>query len=113
MMEHYGCVLNMLYRAREVAKAWEIATRDGYGSNISVSTWGALLSACQDYENIGVGRIAALKAIELEPANVGIYPKLSNLYARVGLWEKIDHLRELMKEKGLEKDVGFTWVKHS
>jgi pentatricopeptide repeat protein len=97
----------------EVAKAREIATRDSCGSNISVSTWGALLSACRDYGNVGVKRIAALKSFELEPANVGIYTELSNLYARASLWDKINQLLELMKEKGLEKDVGFTWVKHS
>jgi hypothetical protein len=110
--EHYGCVVNMLCRVGEVAKAWEIAIRDGYGSSISVSTWGALLSACWDCGNVWVERMAALKAIELEPANVGIYTELSNLYARVGLWEEIDQLRELMKEKWLEKDVRFTWIEH-
>jgi hypothetical protein len=66
-MEHYGCVVNMLCQAGEVAKAWEIATRDDCGSNISVSTWGAQLSAYRDCGNVGVGRIAVLKAIELEP----------------------------------------------
>jgi hypothetical protein len=28
--EHYVCVVNMLCRVGEVAKAWEIAIRDGY-----------------------------------------------------------------------------------
>jgi pentatricopeptide repeat protein len=56
--------------------------------------------------------MVARKAIELDPANVRIYTELSNLYVRTGLWEKIDQLWELMKEKELEKDVGFTWVKH-
>ncbi|KAK3152050.1 hypothetical protein QOZ80_2BG0153630 [Eleusine coracana subsp. coracana] len=110
--EHYGCVVNMLCRAGEVAKAWEIATRDSCASKIGVSTWGALLSACRDCGNVRVWRMAALKAIELEPANVGIYTELSNLYASAGLWEEIDRLREVMKEKGLEKDVGFAWVDH-
>jgi hypothetical protein len=73
-----------------VAKAWGIVTRDGCGSNINVSTWGALLSACRDCGNVGVGRIAVLKAIELEPINVGIYTGLSNLYVRASMWEKID-----------------------
>jgi pentatricopeptide repeat protein len=111
--EHYGCVVNMLCRAGKVTKAWEIATRDGCGHNISVSTWGALLSACRDCGNVGVGRMAALKAIELEPANVGIYTELSNLYAGAGLWEEINQLRGLMKERRLEKDIGFTWVERS
>ncbi|CAN6236993.1 unnamed protein product [Urochloa humidicola] len=111
--EHYGCVVNMLCRAGEVAKAWEIATKNGCNSAIGVSTWGALLSACRDCGNVEVGRMAAQKAIELEPANVGIYIELSNLYARACLWEEIDQLREVMKGKGLEKDVGSAWVERS
>ncbi|XP_062224659.1 putative pentatricopeptide repeat-containing protein At1g56570 [Phragmites australis] len=107
--EHYGCVVNVLSRAGEVAKAWEI-TGGSCGGEIGVSTWGALLSACRDCGNVEVGRMAAQKAIELEPDSVGIYIELSNLYARAGLWEEIDKLRQVMKEKGLEKDVGFTWV---
>jgi pentatricopeptide repeat protein len=77
-----------------------------------VSTWGVLLSACQDCGNVEVGRMVARKAIELDPTNVRIYTELSNLYVRTGLWEKIDQLWELMKEKELKKDVGFTWVEH-
>lgn len=111
--EHYGCVVNMLCRAGDVAKAWEITTREGCGSDIGVSTWGALLSACRDRGDVEFGKMAAQKAIELEPTNVGIYVELSNLYARAGLWEEIDDLREVMKDKGFEKHVGCTWVEQS
>ena len=54
--------------------------------------------------------MAAQKAIELDPTNVGIYIELSNLYARACLWDDMGQLREVMMEKGLEKDVGCTWV---
>ncbi|MBC2899708.1 hypothetical protein CFC21_112531 [Triticum aestivum] len=111
--EHYGCVVNMLCRAGEVARAWEIATREECGGNIGVSTWGALLSACCDCRNVELGRLAARKAIELEPRNAGIYVELSNLYASAGLWEEINKLREVMKDRGFEKDVGSTWVEQN
>ncbi|KAJ1277682.1 hypothetical protein BS78_04G022200 [Paspalum vaginatum] len=108
--EHYSCVVNILCRAGEVTKAWEIATKDGCDSAISVSTWGALLSACQDCGNIEIGRMAAQKAIRLEPTNVGIYIELSNLYARACLWDEIDQLREVIRDYELEKDVGLSIV---
>jgi hypothetical protein len=111
--EHYGCVVNMLCRAGEVAKAWEVATREGCEGDIGVSTWGALLSACRDCGNVEYGRMAAQKAIELEPENVGIYVELSNLYASAGLWEEINELREVMKDRGFEKHVGSTWVEQA
>ncbi|KAM0900068.1 hypothetical protein ACQ4PT_020878 [Festuca glaucescens] len=111
--EHYGCVVNMLCRAGEVAKAWEISTREGCGCDIGVSTWGALLSECRNCGNVEYGRMAAQRAIELEPGNVGIYIELSNLYATAGLWEEINELREVMNERGFEKHVGFTWVEQN
>ncbi|KAJ0964166.1 hypothetical protein J5N97_029288 [Dioscorea zingiberensis] len=112
--EHYGCVIDMLCRAGELEKAWEIADEmvleeDGCnGASISVTVWGALLSACKDTGNVGIGEIAAKRALELDPGNVGIFVELSNLYARVGKWFEIEELRELMKERGLKKDSGLS-----
>ncbi|KAH7692535.1 TPR-like protein [Dioscorea alata] len=101
--EHYGCVIDMLCKAGEVEKAWEIANST---NGIGVSVWGALLSACKDSGNVGIGELAAKRAHALDPDNVGIFVELSNLYARVGMWIEIEELRELMKQKGLKKDSG-------
>uniref|UniRef100_A0A0E0CEU3 Pentacotripeptide-repeat region of PRORP domain-containing protein n=1 Tax=Oryza meridionalis TaxID=40149 RepID=A0A0E0CEU3_9ORYZ len=111
--DHYSCVVNMLCRAGMVIKAWEIVTSKGCGGEFGISTWVALLSACCDCGNVELGRMAAQRAIELEPNNGTIYVELSNLYARAGLWGEIDQLRELMKDNGLEKDAGLTWVELS
>uniref|UniRef100_A0A0D9VBN4 Pentacotripeptide-repeat region of PRORP domain-containing protein n=1 Tax=Leersia perrieri TaxID=77586 RepID=A0A0D9VBN4_9ORYZ len=108
--DHYSCVVNMLCRAGMVTKAWEIVTTEGCGGEFGISTWCGLLSACCDCGNVELGRMAAQRAIKLEPDNVTIYVELSNLYARAGLWEEIDQLREVMKNNGFEKDVGLTWV---
>ena len=49
-------------------------------NNGSISLWVALLSACCDHENDELGKFSTQKALELDPQNVGIYVKLSNLY---------------------------------
>lgn len=103
--EHYSCVVDMLCRAGELDRAWELLSEMN-SSSVSVSAWGALLSACKDYGKVEMGRKAAQKALELDPGNAGIYVVLSNLYAGAGMWEEIGELRELMKERGLRKDVG-------
>jgi pentatricopeptide repeat protein len=54
--------------------------------------------------------LAAQKALDLDPQNVGVYVMLSNLYAMFGMWDEIEQLRELMKERGLKKDVGCSWI---
>lgn len=110
--EHYSCLVDLLCRAGELKKAWELLNKTlkkGMGKG-SVSMWGALLSACVDRGDIELGKLAAERALELDPQNVGICIMLSNLYARFGMWEEIGHLRVLINASGLRKDVGCSWV---
>ncbi|XVF45405.1 hypothetical protein PTKIN_Ptkin02bG0203000 [Pterospermum kingtungense] len=110
--EHYSCVVDMLCRAGELERAMKVVNemlQKGH-NNGSVQLWVALLSACSDHENVELGRFAAQKALELDPQNVGIYVKLSNLYARFGMWDEIGQLREVMRQGGLKKDVAFSWI---
>lgn len=110
--EHYGCLVDLLCRAGELDKAWKLVNETltkGHNS-CNISIWGALLYACMDRGNIELGKLAANRALELDPHNVGIYVLLSNLYARFCMWDEIGMLREMMREKGLKKDVGCSWI---
>ncbi|KAG6651631.1 hypothetical protein I3843_06G121300 [Carya illinoinensis] len=110
--EHYSCLIDLLCRAGQLDRAWKLVNGTlykGHGS-CSVSMWGALLSACQDCGKIELGKLAAQKALELDPQNVGVYVILSNLYAKFGMWNEIEKLRLLMKERGLKKDIGCSWI---
>lgn len=110
--EHYSCLVDLLCRAGELDKAWTLINEmihKGHGSG-GVSMWGSLLSACHDSRKLELGKLAAQKALELEPCNVGIYVMLSNLYAKFSMWHEIDQLRELTKERGLKKDVGYSRI---
>uniref|UniRef100_A0A368UI16 Pentacotripeptide-repeat region of PRORP domain-containing protein n=1 Tax=Glycine max TaxID=3847 RepID=A0A368UI16_SOYBN len=113
--EHYSCLVDLLCRAGELQKAWELLNETLYKGmgNCTVSMWGALLSACVDRGDLDLGKLAAERALELDPQNVGILIMLSNLYARFGMWEEIGHLRVLIKARGLRKDVGCSWVQVS
>ncbi|KAK7351901.1 hypothetical protein VNO77_11661 [Canavalia gladiata] len=110
--EHYSCLIDLLCKAGELHKAWELLNETLYKGmgNCIVSMWGALLSACVDRGNIELGKLAAQRALELDPQNAGICIMLSNLYARFGMWDEIGNLRVLIKTKGLKKDVGCSWV---
>ncbi|KAG8474205.1 hypothetical protein CXB51_033892 [Gossypium anomalum] len=114
--EHYSCVVDLLCRAGELEKAMKVVNemmlQKGH-NNGSVSLWVALLSACSDHENVELGKFAAQKALELDPQNVGVYVKLSNLYARLRMWDEIGQLRETIKQRGLKKDTAFSWVEVS
>ncbi|XP_077220761.1 putative pentatricopeptide repeat-containing protein At3g13770, mitochondrial [Tasmannia lanceolata] len=105
-LEHYGCLVDMLCRAGELEKAWKVVNEMPLEVGNGVSAWGALLRACNDFGNVEMGKVVAKRALELDPENVGIYVVLSNLYASFGIWSEIEELRELMKQRGLKKDMG-------
>lgn len=110
--EHYSCLIDLLCRSGEVDKAWNLVDDVSNRTNIdcSVSMWGSLLSACNECGNVDLGKLAAQKALDLDPKNVGVYVLLSNMYVRYGMWDEIEPLREMMRGKGLEKDVGCSWI---
>ncbi|KAL3636807.1 hypothetical protein CASFOL_019106 [Castilleja foliolosa] len=110
--EHYSCLVDLLCRAGELGRACKIIDEMPHSGNerCTVSMWGALLSACNECGDISLGKVAARKALELEPDNVGIYVLLCNMYAGNGMWAEIEQLRELMKRRGLQKESGWSWI---
>ncbi|KAK6143407.1 hypothetical protein DH2020_023755 [Rehmannia glutinosa] len=110
--EHYSCLVDLLCRAGELERACKLVSempRIG-DEKCTVSMWGALLNACNECGNVNLGKLAAQRALELEPNNVGVYVLLSNMYARNGMWAEIEQLRELMKSRGLKKEIGWSWI---
>lgn len=108
--EHYSCLVDLLCRAGELERAWKVISEMPHSVDCTISMWGALLNACNECGNVKLGKLAAQKAFQLEPNNVGIYVLLSNMYARYGMWDEIEKLRELMKRRGLKKDIGWSLI---
>ena len=50
---------------------------------------------------------------ELEPWNDGLYVVLSNIYARNGLWEEVERVRGIMKERKLAKVPAYSLASSS
>jgi hypothetical protein len=71
---------------------------------------GALLGACRIHKNPEIAQIAANHLFRLEPNGIGNYILLSNTYALAGRWDDVSRLRKLMREKGLKKNPGCSWV---
>ncbi|KAA8534917.1 hypothetical protein F0562_029867 [Nyssa sinensis] len=98
---HYGCMVDLLGRAGLLEEAREMV--EGMPMKANVIIWGCLMGACEKYANAKMGEWVAKHLLELEPWNDGVYVVLSNIYASDGLWEEVERVRGIMKERRLAK----------
>lgn len=103
-VKHYACMIDILGRAGKLEEATELINK--MSTTPSASVWGALLGACRLHGNIDLAEWACGKLLELEPRNHGAYVLLSNVYAKLGEWDKVASLRKLMRDAGLRKEPG-------
>ena len=79
-------------------------------SEPTTSMWGALLGACRMHGNMELGKLAAEKLFALDPHNSGTHVLLSNIYAAAGRWEDAAKVRNMMRELGVKKEAGLSWI---
>ncbi|KAK1321816.1 putative pentatricopeptide repeat-containing protein [Acorus calamus] len=105
--EHYTCLVDLLARAGRVHEAYEII-KERMPFKAGASTWGALLNGCRFIGELKLGLIWEL--LVLEPNTASNHVLLANMYAKNGMWEEKGRVRGLMKEKGLKKESGYSWI---
>ncbi|KAF7844412.1 pentatricopeptide repeat-containing protein [Senna tora] len=106
--EHYACVVDLLGRSGLVERAYEFIKKMPIPPTISV--WGALLGACRVYRKPELGKIAADNLFELDPQDSGNHVVLSNMLAAAGRWEEATLVRKEMKDVGIKKGAGYSWI---
>ncbi|OMO73903.1 hypothetical protein COLO4_26787 [Corchorus olitorius] len=106
--EHYSCMVDMLGRAGRLKDAEELMGHSPGGPGLSMLQ--SLLGACTIHRNVEMGERVADALMEMEPNESGPYVLMSNLYAEKGNWEKVAKVRKMMRERGVRKEVGFSWV---
>jgi len=105
---HYACLIDLCGRAGRLKEAFNIV--EGLGEEASLIVWGALLAGCNVHGNIDIGKLVAEKILKLEPQDAGIYSLLSNMYASAGKWKEAANVRMKIKDKGLKKQAGCSWI---
>lgn len=106
--QHYACVVDLLARAGHLEKAYEFIM--GMPMEPDVSVWGALLNACRIHSHVELGELSAEQIFDLDPLNAGHYVQLSNIYASTGMWNGVARVRVLMKERGVAKEIGNSFI---
>lgn len=106
--DHYTCMVDLLGRSGLLNEAWQFVKSMPIEPDCVL--WGSLLGACRVHRNVEMGKLVAHKILELDPSNSGPYVLLSNIYAAMGRWADVMNTRKLMRQRGVVKQPGCSWV---
>ncbi|KAJ3676325.1 hypothetical protein LUZ60_003737 [Juncus effusus] len=107
-IKHYGCMLDLLGQAGLLKEAFKLVEEMPMGSNVVV--WGLLFGVCRKRGHRMWSEVVVRRMIELEPNNVAHHVLLANLYAETGRWREAHEVRWRLKERGLRKEKGLSFV---
>lgn len=107
-IQHYTCMVDILGRSGELKEAEELI--EGLLVKPNEMVWLALLSACRMHSDVDRAEKAAAALFKLDSKSSAAYVLLSNTYASAGRWSNVSKLRIKMKQKGIMKKPGSSWV---
>ncbi|KAL7604108.1 hypothetical protein Lser_V15G20694 [Lactuca serriola] len=107
-IEHYSCMVDLLSRAGLVNEAWDFIQK--MPEKPDEITLGALLGACQKVGNLDVSEKVMKVLLEIEPKNSWNYVISSQIYANSNRWDDSAKMRLLMRQKGVTKVPGSSWI---
>ncbi|XP_059068267.1 pentatricopeptide repeat-containing protein At4g13650-like [Cryptomeria japonica] len=107
-VDHYVCLVDLLARAGYLEDSLNFIIK--MPVKPAVVVWMCFLGACRSYKNMGLGVFTATLLFDLDPKNAATYVLLSNMYAEVGRWDEVQMVRRLMKDTGIKKIPGFSWI---
>ncbi|KAF8391561.1 hypothetical protein HHK36_023867 [Tetracentron sinense] len=105
---HYCCMVDLYGRAGMLDKA--VKAIKGMPMKPNSAIWGALLNACKIHGNTQLGEQVGKQLIKLEPDHSGRYVLLSNIYASSGRWDNVAEVRRAMRERGIKKTPGCSFI---
>ncbi|PIN15067.1 hypothetical protein CDL12_12298 [Handroanthus impetiginosus] len=106
--EHYACMIDLLSRSGRFHEAQRFLQDLPFDPGVGF--WKALLGGCQVHSNLELGEVAARKILELDPRDVSSYVMLSNAHSVAGRWQNVLSIRQKMREKGLSRIPGSSWI---
>ncbi|XP_078436311.1 pentatricopeptide repeat-containing protein At4g18840-like [Wolffia australiana] len=109
-LEHYGCLVDALGRAGRTAEAAEVAEAAPGSASTAAEVWGTLLGACWVRGDVQGGEYAASRLAGVGAGDGGEYVVMANLCAASGRWDEARRLRQLMKDGGISKCLGWSSV---
>ncbi|GAV57288.1 PPR domain-containing protein/MatE domain-containing protein [Cephalotus follicularis] len=106
--QHYASMVDLLGRAGKLNDA--VSVIESMPIEPTEFVWGALLTGCRIHGNTELAAYAADRVFELGPSGSGMYVLLSNAYAAAGRWEDAARARKMLRDRGMKKETGLSWM---
>lgn len=106
--EHYACVVDLLCRAGKMEDAYELVKE--MRMEVTNSIIGAFFNGCKIHGRRDLAKGMAENILKMDLKNPAGYVTLSNIFAENAEWEEVVNLRKLMREKGVDKNHGYSLV---
>lgn len=110
LSDHYTCIIDSLGRAGRFHEVETILDKMPFKDDPMV--WEVLLSSCRVHDNVSLAKRAADELFRLDPKNSAPYVLLANMYSSLGRWDEAKDVREMMIEKQVVKNPGYSWLEH-
>lgn len=107
-IEHYGCMVDLLGRAKLLAEAEQFIKDMPVAPDVVV--WRSLLFACRASGQVGLAEYAAERIEQLEPQRCGGHVLLSNVYATTSRWADVNNVRTGMGNSRTSKKPGCSFI---
>lgn len=104
--EHFSCMVDLFARGGQLEEAYSLICKMKIKPDPSL--WGAILGASSTYGNLSLAEIAAMNLFNMDPKNSVNYVVLASIYAACGEWDNASKMRNLIKQRGLKKDPGYS-----
>lgn len=108
IMEHYGCITDLLGREGLLREATEFVKSMPFEPDASVL--GALFGACKIHGTTELGNEVGKELLELQPQHSGRYVVLSNISADMQRWDHSADLRKMMLNVGIQKIPAYSVI---
>nr|XP_004293115.2 PREDICTED: pentatricopeptide repeat-containing protein At2g13600-like [Fragaria vesca subsp. vesca]XP_011459406.1 PREDICTED: pentatricopeptide repeat-containing protein At2g13600-like [Fragaria vesca subsp. vesca]XP_011459407.1 PREDICTED: pentatricopeptide repeat-containing protein At2g13600-like [Fragaria vesca subsp. vesca] len=106
--EHFACMVDLFGRAGLLTEARNLIDAMPFKPNAAI--WGALLGACRLHRDYNLAEFASRNLLELDLDDSGSYVLIANTYSDCGQLEAFADVRKQMRNKGIEKNPGCSWI---
>ncbi|XP_020088418.1 pentatricopeptide repeat-containing protein At4g14820-like isoform X1 [Ananas comosus] len=107
-IEHYGCMVDLLGRAKLLAEADRFIKAMPVVPDVVI--WRSLLFACRTVGEVKLAERAAERIMNLEPDKCGGHVLLSNVYATTSRWSEVNRVRRVMNKWRINKQPGCSFI---